>query len=348
VDRADRTFMSARPVVAAVRTLAVVALLVLVSLAIPRGSAPPAPRLSHLEVWSGTLVPTTNASRALDFDGAPLEKGWVFLLEAQVQGGSVSAVLMIGSNTAKAWTIPVSSRWYDTMLLPDTGVYNLTLTNPGMTDVSFSIYFDQSCNCAGKAFPATMTAGLLIFNVDVQTPSVVPVEFNKPAAFTVRVTAALLAQGGGRWPGDFTKLAESGTAVRRQADPTLPPVWLYELNVSITQPARVYYFVQALTFIPANNTDEGARTVAPFFPTPTPIRPSISPFVFVAIAVVLAGIGGFVLWRGRRGLPEPEDRPSKKKGGKGKGAKGRKQAAHRAGGRDGSRKRTSQGRSRRS
>ena len=342
------------------RVLATVALVLLLAFAPPRATAPPAPLTDHLSVLSGTLTPGVNQTWALEFEGGPLQKGWVFLLEARVSG-SITAVLSLDGITAKTWSITPTA-WYDTFVLPGTGVYDLTLSNPGTSPVAFRVYFDQSCSCSAKWFPKAMPDGLIIFNVEVPRASTVVAQFNKPLAMTIRVTAALLARPGGRWPDDFTELGEVDTPVPRRADPSLPPVLLYEVNVSAPAGARVYYFVEGASYNPADDTatDDLARLVAPFIDFAAPPPSPISPLVFVGLAGALALVG-VTVWkwpaiseripsRFRREPGRPEGKEARKKRSQaGRNRTGKKaRPAHRGGDRGGRGTRTSRGRSRRS
>ena len=86
------------------RVVAAMALLLLLALPTPPAAAPPAPLKTHLMVISGSLTPGVNQTWALAFDGEPLQKGWVFLLEARVSG-SVTAVLALSGVPAKTWEV---------------------------------------------------------------------------------------------------------------------------------------------------------------------------------------------------------------------------------------------------
>src|SRR6266571_4624437 len=241
--------MVPRPLEPGVRALALAVVLITVALIPPSGAA----HSNHLDVLSGTLAPLANQTYSIGFDDTPLVGGWVFILEAKVQGGNLGAVLSIPGHPPKTWTIPPGDSWYDTTVLPDNGFYDLTLTNPGAVDVTYLIYYDQSCTCFAKDFPDQTRGGILIsneyviFDVDVNQPSTVAAEFYKPAALSVKITAAvLIANSVARWPGDFTALGVADTATPRQAGPGIPPVWMYDLSVTVSTATRLYYFVEAL------------------------------------------------------------------------------------------------------
>ena len=334
------------------RALAVAALLLLVAFAVPYPAAAPPGMMNHLEPVTGTLGPLQNRTLApLGFDGSPLIGGWLFLLQAQTSG-FLRAELSIGM-IAKNWTFSASGSWYGTTVLPVDGYYNLTLRNPGSGVVTFSLYYDQSCSCVSKQFPVDPVArrlyvpsGYVVFNADVPGPSTVAAEFTKPAALTLRITAATLAQAGGVWPGDFALLGTTETPVQRQADPGIPPVWLYELGVSVPQAARVYYFVEAVSFDPANATQYATIVSFQARPPPAPQFPFV-PVVLLGFAVALSVAGGAILWRGRRRPSSKADsaKGRSKAGTKGKGA--RTDARPRGGGRGGPGKRKPRGGKRR-
>ena len=329
--------------------------LVLVVLLVRPASAPPAPE--HLEIIHGTLAPRgTQTWTNVSFGGEPLSKDWVFLLQAKVVGATLNASLALHGNVKKEWTIPPPEPWYATTILPETGVYDLTVSNPGTMAAEYWMYFDQSCNCLAKSFPAetpggpVIPGGYMIFYIDIGGPSAVSADFAKPPHLSLKVTAALLSGSDGQWPSSFNVLDTSDATVQRQADPGFPPVDLYVVDVRVAQPARVYYFVQAGEFDSANYSGE-SLVVGPHFQV-TATGTNWIPLVTAGIAAALAVAGVVILWRGRRpanAIPKTDRKDPKGEGSKDRrGGKKPVKPSPRGGARGGTRTRTPPERKRRS
>ncbi len=272
--------------------------------------------VDHGAVWNETIAPGASAARHLDFEGgSPLIGGWVFMLGARLEGGALIAQLTIGANLAKEWTIPPGSTWIQTTILPETGVYDLTLENPGGSDVRFWVYFDQSCNCVAKFVPAEIPDGYVIFNIDTIGPSTVFAQLNDPPAMDVRVTAALLTGGEGVWPTDFATLVVSDTPVQRTVRDIT--VWLHELRFDVPKATRVYFLVQGVAFHGDLNTPKTQLAISPFYEVAEKADLSALLYVGIAASFVIAGV--LILLRSRsKSAPRPVKktevrRPSAKK-----------------------------------
>ncbi|MBI4415374.1 MAG: hypothetical protein HY557_00135 [Euryarchaeota archaeon] len=288
--------------------------------------------VDHGAVFNGTLAAQASVTRHLDFEGGqPLVGGWVFLLGARVEGELV-ARLTVGASVAKEWTIAPGGTQIRTTILPETGVYDLTLENPGAADVRYWAYFDQSCRCIGKFVPAEIPDGYVIFNTDTTGPSTVFAQLNDPPAMDVKVSAALLTGQEGVWPSDFQILAVSATPVQRTVRDIT--VWLHELRFDVGTATTVYFFVQGVAFHGDLNTPKGQLAISPYYEVTE--KADLSPFLYVGIAGAFL-IAGILILRRVRASPAP--RPIKK-------TEVRRPSAtkvnRRGGGRGGSRTRKSQ------
>ncbi len=320
-------------------------LAVLLGIGLAGSAAAPGTPMDHFQVVAGTLTPQESRASVLGFDGGPLVGGWVFLLVARVQGTAIEATLLIQNQSVASWTVPPSDTWVTTVRLPQDGLYDLLLRNPGVTDVTFAFYYDQSCNCAGKALPVEFPHGLMIFNVDTRGPTGLYAQFNEPAALKVRITAAVLANERALWPTDFHALAVSDAPVLEQVEGA-PPVWLHEFHLSITEATRVYFFVEGVQFNGSAYSSPGDLLITPYFEETSPPAASagLPPLLLGAIVGLFAVAGIAVLWRSRSIAP----RAASRKGARTRnGRKSGKGATRRGGGRGGGRTRRSSGSRRR-
>ncbi len=313
--------------------------------------APPAAAhgdgLNHGAVFSGTLGPSEQLTKHLDYEEGPLVGGWVFMVGARVEGGPLAIDLVFLGDVVATWSFAPTSGSVRTMMLPQTGNYNFTFRNEGSATVNYWVYFDQSCNCLGKFIPAEIPTGMIIFNFDTSGPGTLFAQFNEPSVMKVRVTAALMSSTRASWPGDFRTLAVSNAPVRRQVE-GLPPVWLHELEFPVSGKVRVFFFVEGLSFDSANYTSSGDLYITPGYEE-TASSGSL-PLILAAAATGFAIAGGLILRRVRRRPAVDEGKPKKPSSGKKHaGKKGKKVKSHRRGdARDGRHRRRSKPRRRRS
>lgn len=303
--------------------------------------------INHGAVFSGTLAPSEQVTKHLDYEEGPLVGGWVFMVGARVEGGPLAIDLVLLADVVATWSFAPTSGSVRTMMLPQTGNYNFTFRNEGSATVNYWVYFDQSCNCLGKFIPAEIPTGMIIFNFDTSGPGTLFAQFNEPSVMKVRVTASLMTSTRASWPGDFRTLAVSNAPVKRQVE-GLPPVWLHELEFPVPRKERVFFFVEGVSFDSANYTSSGDLYITPGYKE-TASSGSV-PVLLVAAAAGFAIAGGLILRRVRR-APAVAAGRSKQAFSfkKHPGRKGQKVKSHRRGAaRDGRHRRTSKPRRRRS
>lgn len=123
----------------------------------------PGTYLQHIEAWDVEIAPGTSVNQTLAFGGAPLMESWFLVVQANVTG-AVSASL-VDNGTIASWTWR-DGMFEETVRLEHTGWPELNLTNTGAMPARVSLFFDQTCDCIGKALPTR--SGPLLFNVDAE------------------------------------------------------------------------------------------------------------------------------------------------------------------------------------
>lgn len=271
--------------------------------------------LHHGAMLEGTLAPGAQVSKGLEYGGGQLAGGWIFLLGGRVTGGPLHATLSLASGAVNDWSIPPGDTWTTTIVLPETAAYTLLLENRGTSAVSYTIYFDQSCECSGKLIFPNIPDGIIIFNHDTTGPAEVFAQFNEPRAMRVKVTAALRTGPAGDWPADFTTLAVSSAPVERTVGGE--PILLHELTVEVSSATRVYYFVQGLELTAPSPTPPDLL-ISPFYED-RGTSSSGFPWLYVGVAAIAAIAAAALLLRRQRAIRE-EQEARKRKGSKRRGS----------------------------
>lgn len=174
--------------------------LVVLLLAAPTAGA----TLEHLSVRDVDLDAGESTSIPLTFRGGPFEAGWAVVVNADVDGsGSLSADLVQSDRTVESWNVTPSK---DTRHLhgafAETNVARLDLAADG-GPVNVTLYYDMSCECAGKQIPAAIDDGRTVFRIQVQDGATWQATFPEPPAHDLTVHLADRTDPASPWPDGF-------------------------------------------------------------------------------------------------------------------------------------------------
>lgn len=157
--------------------------------------------LSHLVVWNEALQPGASSSRLAVFEvGCPFGEGW--WVSFNLEGDVTLRVDFEGEKLA-TWSEP----GVHFVQLPSRGYPELTVTNTREVAGSFSLWFDQTCDCIGKAVPES--GGAVWFNTAAGAGDEVDWSFrltavearpqvqgNGPSTYTVRAMHVAPSEAG--------------------------------------------------------------------------------------------------------------------------------------------------------
>lgn len=265
--------------------------------------------LPHVNPQGGWLNATETETYDLFFAESPtgfFDAGWVFVVNGIVYEGNATPAmsLLFQNRTVATWAIaPGKVTRQLTGLMPETGLYQLQLRNPGPGRVHVGFFYDQSCNCAAKPIPVEVPNGMVIFNADAQKGSTWRATFSEPAVHRLRLDLATRTDERSRWPGDF-RVLQSSTAAASPA--SAPNARLHELTWTADATARYYVFVQSVAADYGKfDTSSPERAVGSVMVTPlfeqTGTAPKGAPSIEAALMVVT--MAGLAL--AARGPPRP-------------------------------------------
>src|SRR5262245_37786978 len=119
--------------------------------------------VDHVTLMEGELAPGASRVYQLKFGEGDLRRGWLFALVGQVRAGAAELTLLDPTGQPAAqwrWEPTDMPRW-DTIAIPRDGEYRLRVASAGAAGLRYSLYYDQSCFCAGKKLP--LEGGVVVF-----------------------------------------------------------------------------------------------------------------------------------------------------------------------------------------
>src|SRR5262245_41917302 len=156
------------------RRLLIAALALLVALVGARLARAEDGGVDHVTLMEGELAPGASRVYQLKFGEGDLRRGWLFALVGQVRAGAAELTLLDPAGQPAAqwrWEPTNAPRW-DGIAIPRDGEYRLRVASAGAEALRYSLYYDQSCFCAGKKLP--LEGGVVVFQASAAPGS--PVE----------------------------------------------------------------------------------------------------------------------------------------------------------------------------
>lgn len=173
--------------------------------------------LDHLHVTVKDLGPgETHRVPIESTSHGELKAGWIYIVHGLVEGNeSIQVALERDHEPAENTENETWQPGYNTMYtkIAETGPHDLVLHNPGDETIRYGFYYDQSCNCVGKAIP--LPEGVVLFNYPL--PADTPFQISYSIAFERPVPewgvkASLATHDNSSttasWPEDFDILEE--------------------------------------------------------------------------------------------------------------------------------------------
>jgi len=200
--------------------------------------------ITHVQPFTIGVPPKENASFSIEFEEGVLRADWVILFNAVARNNSVQLTLRDLTGIAAFWELPADENThYLSGRIKRTEAHGLTLYNPGPNPANVTLYYDASCNCAGKPIPPDVPNGAVIFNVDVLERDIMRTEFPEPSALKLRVSHALRVNDTSQWPKDFRILKVSEAP---NGEKNGKPAHVFDWTADRT--GRFYFFVEAIAY----------------------------------------------------------------------------------------------------
>jgi hypothetical protein len=162
--------------------------------------------VDHVTLMEGELAPGASRVYQLKFGEGDLRRGWLFALVGQVRAGAAELVLLDPAGQAAGqwrWESADTSRW-EGLAIPRDGEYRLRVASVGVAALRYSLYYDQSCFCAGKKLP--LEGGVVIFQASAASGSPVEAYLMTEGDMQTSVQVAYRTGAAGRWPADYRVL----------------------------------------------------------------------------------------------------------------------------------------------
>jgi hypothetical protein len=159
--------------------------------------------VDHVTLMEGELAPGASRVYQLKFGEGDLRRGWLFALVGQVRAGAAELALLDPAGQAAGrwrWESAGSSRW-EGIAIPRDGDYRLRVASVGAAALRYSLYYDQSCFCAGKKLP--LEGGVVIFQASAAPGSPVEAFFLTEGDLETSVQVAYRTGAAGNWPADY-------------------------------------------------------------------------------------------------------------------------------------------------
>jgi hypothetical protein len=161
--------------------------------------------VDHVTLMEGELAPGATRVYQLKFGEGDLRRGWLFALVGQVHAGAAELTLLDPAGQPVAqwrWEPTDTPRW-DGIAIPRDGEYRLRVASAGAA-LRYSLYYDQSCFCAGKKLP--LAGGVVIFQGSAAPGSPVEAYLMTEGDMETSVLVAYRSAAAGRWPSDYRVL----------------------------------------------------------------------------------------------------------------------------------------------
>jgi hypothetical protein len=162
--------------------------------------------VDHVTLMEGELAPGASRVYQLKFGEGDLRRGWLFALVGQVRAGAADLALLDPAGQPAAqwrWEPTDAPRW-EGIAIPRDGEYRLRVGSAGAQALRYSLYYDQSCYCAGKQLP--LEGGVVIFQASAAAGSPVEAWLATEDGVETSVQVAYRTGAAGRWPSDYRVL----------------------------------------------------------------------------------------------------------------------------------------------
>jgi hypothetical protein len=162
--------------------------------------------VDHVTLMEGDLAPSGSRTYQLKFGEGDLRQGWLFGLVGQIHAGAADLTLLDPSGKPAAqwhWETTDTPRW-DGIAIPRDGAYSLRVANTAAAALRYTLYYDQSCFCAGKKLP--LEGGVVIFQGSASAGAPVETWLALPKDMEASVQLAYRSTPAGRWPADYRLL----------------------------------------------------------------------------------------------------------------------------------------------
>jgi hypothetical protein len=186
------------------RFIAVLALLALFGVGLARAQES---GVDHVTLMEGELAPGASRVYRLKFGEGDLRRGWLFALVGQVRAGAAELTLLDPTGQPAAqwrWEPTDMPRW-EGIAIPRDGEYRLRVASADAAPLRYSLYYDQSCFCAGKKLP--LEGGVVIFQGSAAPGSPVEAWLATEDGVEISVQVAYRSEPSGRWPADYRVLS---------------------------------------------------------------------------------------------------------------------------------------------
>jgi hypothetical protein len=163
--------------------------------------------VDHVTLMEGELAPGATRIYQLKFGEGALRQGWLFGVAGQIRAGVADLTLLDPAGRAAAqwhWEATDAPRW-DGLAIPRDGDYRLRIASAGTAALRYSLYYDQSCFCAGKKIP--LEGGVVIFQGSAAAGTPVEAWLGMPSSVETSVQVAYRSAPAGRWPDDYRILS---------------------------------------------------------------------------------------------------------------------------------------------
>lgn len=160
--------------------------------------------LEHLTVRDVELAAGEDVAIPLAFRGLAFEAGWAVVVNVQADGSGSLAVDLVQSNrTIEQWNVtPGEATRHLHGAFAETARARLDLAARD-GPVNLSLYYDMSCECAGKQIPVGVPDGRTVFRIQVQDGATWQAAFPEPPAHDLTVHRTTRTDPDSRWPDDF-------------------------------------------------------------------------------------------------------------------------------------------------
>jgi hypothetical protein len=256
--------------------------------------------VDHVTLMEGELAPGAARVYRLKFGEGDLRQGWLFALVGQIRSGAADLTLL-GPDMKPAaewhWDTTGAPRW-DGIAIPRDGAYSLRVASRGGSGLRYTLYYDQSCFCAGKKLP--LEGGVVIFQGSARAGAPVEAWLAMDKGLQTHVQVAYRSTPAGRWPDDYRLLA-----VQPHLDTQSTDTYRQESIAFTAASADPYYLIVqsdggtgSISFLTQEGTDDGQAALVPDAP------PARLPWLLALAAAAVVAISVLTLaaraWLRRR------------------------------------------------
>jgi len=220
--------------------------------------------VDHVTLMQGELAPGASRVYTLKFGEGDLRRGWLFALVGQVRAGAADLTLLDPAGLpAGRWRWePTDAPHWEGIAIPRDGQYRLRVASAGTAALRYTLYYDQSCFCAGKKLP--LAGGVVVFQASAAPGAQVEAWLATESPMDMDVQVAYRSAPAGRWPDDYRLLP-----ITPQLDTRTDSSFRQEsIAFTATTPDPYYVIVQGrnatggISFLAQDSTADGAAGLA--------------------------------------------------------------------------------------